>query len=187
MNRYAIYYSYKEMGDVVVIVFDSDKSVTKTETKGRVEVFYHDNQIIRYNIKNVKEIIKIKNEGLIFLPSPTLIEILNSILINEGLKPLEELKDSGYFVAKVIDKKDNRLTLSLGDETYQIESSSEVNIHDVVVIAKQGTFLNTQKVVDDSAHICTYKELGINENEDKTLILDSDIDLGKDFFSLEAK
>ena len=52
MKDYSIYYSYKNMGDVLVIIFDDEKGTTKTETKGRVTVIYNDSEIIGYNIFN---------------------------------------------------------------------------------------------------------------------------------------
>ena len=80
MKNYAIYYSYKSLGDILIIVFDDEKDATRLVTKGRVVVVYNNNEIIGYNILNVKDIIKIKSSGMIYFPTPELIDVINSIL-----------------------------------------------------------------------------------------------------------
>ena len=200
MNNYAIYYSYKGIGDVIIVTFDNTKKATRSERKGKVEVIYHDDEIIGYNIFDVKDIIKIKSEGMIFLPSPAFIEVVNSILINSGVKPLEINEHSGYYTARITDKKEIEndkylYTLSIGDEElHSIIKDGSLNINDVVVIAKVGVHLYNGQIVKENnldeikinCHICINKELGIDVNEDATLVLD-DSEIGKDFFSLEAK
>ena len=81
MRNYAIYYSYKTIGDVVIILFDNNKQPTRSETKHRVTVIYNEDEIIGYNIFDIKEIIKIRNEGMIYYPSFALVSIINSILL----------------------------------------------------------------------------------------------------------
>lgn len=186
MKNYALYYSYKGIGDVVIVMFDNKKA-TRSESKGRVTVIYHDDEIIGYNIFDIKEIIKIKNEGMIYFPSPALIEVLNSILINAGVEPLEILANSGYFTAKVLQIDENSIKLSLGDKELFALKKEGVKVDDKVVAAIKGTHLYNGSIVQDDAYICTYKELGINIEEDKVLILDEDIEIGKDFFSSEVR
>ena len=184
MKNYALYYSYKGIGDVLIVMFD-DKKPTRNETKGRVTIIYHDDEIIGYNIFNVKEIIKIKNEGMIYYPNPALVSVLNTILINEGVKPLDILEESGYMTAEVIKKDDESITLSLGNK--EATAKADLNIGDKVVVALKDTFLYDGSVVKDNAHVCTYKELGIKVEEDQILLLDEDAEIGKDFFSSEVR
>ena len=101
MKNYAIHYSYRGIGDVVIILFDNKKKPTHHVEKGRVSVIYSGDEIIGYNIFNIKDIIKIRNEGMIYLPSPQLIEVINTTLINAGVEPLEVLDNSGYFVGQI--------------------------------------------------------------------------------------
>ena len=185
MKNYSIHYSYKGIGDVIIILFDNKKKPTHSVSKGRVTVVYHDEEIIGYNIFNVKEIIKIKNEGMIYYPNPALVSVLNTILINEGVKPLDILDESGYMTAEVVKNDDGLVTLSLGNK--EMTAKADLNVGDKVVVALKDTFLYDGSIVKDCAHVCTYKELGIKVEEDQILLLDEDAEIGKDFFSSELR
>ena len=159
MKDYSLYYSYKSKGDVLIIYFNSEKEPTESKNRGRVTVIYSNNEVIGYQIPNIKDIIKIRNEGMIYLPNKEIIMVINSILANEGLEPLEEKEHSGYFVKEVNGQK--------------------------VVVAIPGTTLNDGTITKDE-HICTYKDLGISD-EEEILLLDKDAEVGKDFFTMEVK
>ena len=193
MKDYSIYYSYKNMGDVLVIIFDDEKTTTKTETKGRVTVIYNDNEIIGYNIFNVKDIIKIRSNGLIYFPTPELIQVINNILQNEKFPTLDYMIESGYYVAEVVEIKDGVATLSLGKEKLHALANPQLKQGDKVVIVKAGKRLNDGKRIYTSSkngtlidsYICTNNDLSIEEN-DEIFIFDEDIENGKDFFMMEA-
>lgn len=199
MKDYAIHYSYKGIGDVLIIIFDNQKEVTKHIRKGRVEVIYNNDEIIGYNIFDVKEIIKIKNEGKIFLPSPMLISVINTILKNEGLEELEEMKHSGFYTASIvdaipIDEEKCFITTSLGDEYVSgIVKDNNLLVNEKIVVAKVGTRLSNGEIVKEgnmdgtllNGHICTCEEL--NEPGTGVLKLDKDIEIGRDFFYMEEK
>ena len=198
MKDYSLHYSYKNMGDVLIIIFDNVKKATHSENRGRVTVIYHDEEIIGYNIFDMKEIIKIKNDGMIYLPSPALVDVINTILVNAKCEPLDYKETSGYFTGAVvnIDNASSVVTISLGNEMVKaMNKKYPLNINDKVVIAKVGTRLPTGDIIKETninnelinAHLCTFLELGIIEDEDKILILDEDIQIGKDFFSSEEK
>ena len=199
MKNYAMFYSYKGIGDVIIIVFDNSKGPTRNEKKHRVTVIYNNDEIIGYNIKDIKEIVKIRNEGMIFFPSKALIDVLNNILINSGVPPLEYKIDSGYFIAQITNKEKvddgEYLTLDCGGQIYNCVTKSKiVNVGDKVVIAKVGTHLNNGEVIKESAinnktintHVCTGVELGLLDVSD-VLILEEDAIVGKDFFSMEER
>ena len=187
MKNYAIYYSYKEIGDVVIILFDNAKNATSTIRKNRVSVIYHDNEIIGYNIFDIKDIIKIKSEGMIYFPSNVLVSILNSILQNEKLETLEYKTSSGYLIAQVdeikgIDNEKSLLSLSIGNDIFHsVVKNCSLKTGDKVVIVQEGTFLNNGEMFKETnyenikinAHVCTGVELGIT-NIDGILSLDND-------------
>lgn len=196
MNNYSMYYSYKGIGDVLIVIFDNAKKATNHVRKGRVEVIYHDDEIIGYNIFDVKEIVKIKSEGKIYLPSPQLIMVVNTILKNAGVPVLEEIKHSGYWTAEVVEINNGIATLSLGEETvYGLIEKDKLNVSDKVVILKaESQMSNGQNVCTSNkngtiinAYICTNKEVGIKEEGDEILLLDKDEEIGKDFFSTGGK
>ncbi len=198
MKDYALHYSYKEIGDVIICIFNNEKKPTRNEQKGRVTVIYSNEEIIGYNIKDIKEIVKIKNEGMIFFPSKALIDVLNTILINAHLESLEYKDNSGYFIGQVINKEKindgEYLTIESGETYNCVIKNKNVNINDKVVIAKVGTHLNNGEVIKESTidnkiintHVCTGVELGLLDVND-VLILEEDAKVGKDFFSMEEK
>ena len=200
MKNYAIYYSYKEIGDVVIILFDNAENATSSIRKNRVSVIYHNNEIIGYNIFDIKDIIKIKSEGMIYFPSNVLVSIINSVLQNEKLETLEYKTSSGYLIAQVdeikgIDNEKSLLSLSIGNDIFHsVVKNCSLKNGDKVVIVQEGTFLNNGEMFKETnfenikinAHVCTGVELGIT-NIDGILSLDNDSVIGDDFFLLEEK
>ena len=200
MKNYAIYYSYKEIGDVVIILFDNAKNATSSIRKNRVSVIYHNDEIIGYNIFDIKDIIKIKSEGMIYFPSNVLVSIINSVLQNEKLETLEYKTSSGYLIAQVdeikgIDNEKSLLSLSIGNDIFHsVVKNCLLKNGDKVVIVQEGTFLNNGEMFKETnfenikinAHVCTGVELGIT-NIDGILSLDNDSVIGDDFFLLEEK
>lgn len=186
------------MGDVIIVIFD-DKPATRSEKKGRVVVIYNNDDIVGYNIFNVKDIVKIKNEGIIYYPSRELLSVINSILINEGVQPLEEKEDSGYITAEVKSLKqinDEKTLVELDGNgiLHAVIKNQTLSVGDKVVVAKVDTRLADGTLVKETnmddviinAHICTNLELGINE-EESVLQLDKDVEVGKDFFTMEVR
>ena len=194
MDNYAVYYSYKKRGDVLQIVFNAETYATQQIITGRVFTTYHNDEIMGYDIMNIKDIIKIKSDGLIYLPSNELIDVINTLLKNENLPTLEYKKNSGFLIAEVKNVSDV-IELDLGDETVTaLKNKSDLKVGDKVVIAKVGTRLNDGKKVCTSsvngreitAHICTNRELSIEDNND-TFVIDEDVKNGQDFFMMEEK
>ena len=145
-----------------------------------------------YNILNVKDIIKIKSSGMIYFPTPELIDVINSILNNEKLPTLDYMTESGYYVAEVTDIKDGVATLSLGSETLSALSNSKLKVGDKVVAVRANTRLNSGKIIRTSSkngttingYICNNSDLSIEEN-DEVFIIDENLENGQDFFVLE--
>jgi len=193
MSNYGLFYSYKSIGDVLIIVFNNSLKTTRSEQKGRVTVLYNEDDIIGYNIKDVKEIVKIHSEGKIFLPRKELIEVINYILKNENLTILDIVEESGFYIGEILSIRDNLVEISLGSEKVFALTEAILNVKDKIVIAKNNTILGNGttfkgKQVDGvfiNAHICTCDELGLQG--DRVLLVDKELENGKDFFSTEAK
>lgn len=185
MKDYALYYSYKGIGDVLLIVFDNSLPTTKQERIGNVVALYNKDKLIGCNIFDIKEIIKIKSNGLIYYPSEQFLSVINPMLKNAKLPTLEYKENSGYFIAEVLEtnKDISQVVVTDGKERITISTKSELSVGDKVVLAVNGTHLNDGQKVNNG-HICTNKELGIDE-KDTVLILDKDEIVGQDFFSLE--
>jgi len=63
--KYAIFYNYKTVGDVLLIVFDSNTIPDKVVLKDDVTSLYIGDKLIGINIFNISETMKIKADGLI--------------------------------------------------------------------------------------------------------------------------
>lgn len=193
-KQYSIFYSYKGIGDVLIVIFNNESKPTHHERKGQVEVIYHEQEVIGYNIFDISKIIKIKTSGLIYLPSKELISIINALLRNNGLEELEEQTNSGYIIGEVVDIKPYQekkiVSIDIGKEVVKAYTKEAINLKDKVVVATLGTRLNDSRIVkmieDTNAFICTEKDLQISES-DTILILDNEEENGKDFFTMEMK
>lgn len=193
-KQYSIFYSYKGIGDVLIVIFNNESKPTRSERKGQVEVIYHEDEIIDYNIFDISKIIKIKTSGLIYLPSKELISIINALLRNNGVEELEVQTNSGYIIGEVVDIKPYQekkiVSVDIGKEIVKAYTKEEIHINDKVVIATLGTRLNDARIVkvieDTNAFICTEKDLQISES-DTILILDGEEENGKDFFTMEKQ
>lgn len=193
-KQYSIFYSYKGIGDVLIVIFNNESKPTHHERKGQVEVIYHEQEVIGYNIFDISKIIKIKTSGLIYLPSKELISIINALLRNNGLEELEVQTNSGYIIGEVVDIKPYQekkiVSVDIGKEVVKAYTKEAINLKDKVVVATLGTRLNDSRIVkmieDTNAFICTEKDLQISES-DTILILDNEEENGKDFFTMEMK
>ncbi len=198
MKDYALFYSYKGIGDVLIIIFDGGLSTTKTETHGKVTVIYHEEEIIGYNIFDIKDVVRIRSNGLIYYPSEQFLNVVNSILINEKLPTLEKKEHSGYFIGEILDIKKiandkSLVVIDSGKEHINaIINETSLSKGNKVVCAQAGTYLNNGQIVKNyqpdniviNGHICTNRELGMND-EDNVLVLEDDENIGTDFFLLQ--
>ena len=193
-TNYSLFYSYKNVGDVLLVVFDNDLKATSHIRKGQVEVIYHEQEVIGYNIFDISKIIKIKTQGLIYLPSKELVAIINSILKNNDIEELANPTSSGYIIGEVVDianKGDKKVvSIDIGKEIVKAFTNNEIHIKDKIVVATLHTRLNdgrTVKIIDDTnAFIVTEKDLQIS-NSNNILFLDVEEENGKDFFTMEMR
>lgn len=199
IENYSLHYSYKNIGDVLIVVIENELISTRSERKGQIEVLYHEDKIIGYNIFNISEIIKIRNNGPIFLPEPHALAIINDLLKNYGCEELALQKSSGYYVGKILDviELNEEKTYVMVDIAHDMVSTivknASLEVGEKVVVATAGTRLGDGSIVKLgnmdgtllNGHICNELELSISEKE-KILKLDIDEEIGKDFFTLEA-
>lgn len=198
IEKYSLHYSYKNIGDVLIVVIESELECTRSERKGQIEILFNEDKVIGYNIFDISEIIKIKNNGPIFLPEPTALNILNNLLENAGVERLASLSSSGYYVGKVLDviEISEDKTYVMVDIAHDMVSTIIKNAYleagEMVVVATAGTRLGDGSTVKLgnmdgtllNGHICTELELSISDKE-KVLKLKNNEEIGKDFFTLE--
>lgn len=202
MNRYALYYDYESIGDVLLIVFDSNTIPNVIKRDNDVVSLYKDDKLIGINIFNISKIMKIKAKGYIPLVSDRVLEVINTILKNSNVAELPAQKDSGFRVAKIVDIEEHPdskhlhiCTVDIGEkEPLQIVCGAFNARKDLIcVCATPYTFMpNGQSIIpnkllgiDSYGMLCSGRELNLEGYEGKKglLELDESYTLGSDFWS----
>ena len=198
---YRLFYNHQAIKDVLIVVIEPEARVLKSETHNNVVALYgEDNKLVGYNIFHIDDVMKIKANGVIFVPDSKLLEVVNSLLEREGLVPLPEVKDSGYRVAKVLsteehplDEKALILKLQCGDKIYETVSSLKgIKEGSMVVVALDGTILYDGnmyhaaliKNINNDVKVLSPVELRLEGSEKDAFLLDEDPSFkdGEDFF-----
>lgn len=202
MNRYALYYDYESIGDVLLIVFDSNTIPNVIKRNNDVVSLYKDDKLIGINIFNISKIMKIKAKGYIPLVSDRVLEVINTILKNSNVTELPAQKESGFRVAKIVDIEEHPdsehlhiCTVDIGEkEPLQIVCGAFNARKDLIcVCATPYTFMpNGQSIIpnkllgiDSYGMLCSGRELNLEGYEGKKglLELDESYTLGSDFWS----
>lgn len=187
---YRLFYNHSALKGVLVIVINPEAQVASSKEKGNVVAVYDkDKNLIGINIFHIDDVMKIKANGVIFVPSEKLLEIINNILTKEGFDPLPPVLDSGYRVAKVSKKNLQSITLRCAEEEYETQSDLKgIKEGSVVVIAVDGTILHNgslfHKKPKNEARIMSAPELHIEGKEDEAFLLNEEPTFipGEDFF-----
>ena len=144
-----------------IILLDGHENIIPSQDEDML-VYEKDHKIYRIDIFNLKKYVKVKFQGLIYLPNYELIAILNGYLGKYNIM-LSSKDESGFY----IDKIDNHYVVKVKKDT----------------LISNGTFVKEDRVA-------TAKDLDINEKDEIINLDDEDIDdrdLGKDFFQMEEK
>ena len=198
---YRLFYNHPALKDVLIIVIDPEARVLKSETHNNVVALYGENdKLVGYNIFHIDDVMKIKANGVIFVPDAKLLEVINSLLEREGLAPLPEIKDSGYRVAEVLsteehplDEKALILKLQCGEKTYETVSNLKgIEEGSMVVVALDGTILFDGSVyhaaviknINNDVKVLSPVELRLEGSMKDAFLLDDDPSFkdGEDFF-----
>ena len=101
--KYALYYDYETIGDVLLVVIKPTVIPTKEVKINDVVALYNKDELIGINIFNISKVIKIKAKGLIPLINEDILNVINHILENANLEKLPIQIESGFRVAKIVD------------------------------------------------------------------------------------
>lgn len=144
-----------------IILLDDHQNIIPSQDEDML-VYEKEGKIYRIDIFNLKKYVKVKFQGLIYLPNYELIAILNGYLGKYNIM-LSSKDESGFY----IDKIDNHYIVKVKKDT----------------LISDGTFVKEDRAA-------TAKDLDINEKEEIINLDDEEIndkDLGKDFFQMEEK
>ena len=201
--RYAIFYNYKTIGDVLLIIFDANIIPDNIVRNKDVVILYKNNKIIGINIFNFSEIIKIKANGLIPVINKKMLSIINDLLKASDIDELPYQEESGFKVAKVLECKEHpdsehlhicKVDIGNSEPLSIVCGASNVRIGLKCICATPFTFMpNGQQIVpnkllgiDSFGMLCSGRELNLTgyENKHGLLELDDDYTTGSDFFKL---
>lgn len=199
--KYAIYYNYKTVGDVLLIVFDANKNPNKIIKKDDVVALYKDNELVGYNIIDISELVKIKVNGLLPVVNEKFLAIINDKLKNANFEPLPEQKESGFKVAEIVECEEHPdsehlhvLKVNVGEEKLLdiVCGAFNARVGLKCVCATPYAFMpNGQQIIPEkllgiqsNGMLCSGRELNLPgyENKHGLLELDDNYMIGSDFF-----
>ena len=199
--KYGMYYNYKTVGDVLMISYLPNEIPNKVISSNNVTSLYKDNDLVGINIFDISKVMKIKATGLITNLNINVLNVINSILKNNNVKELEEQKESGFKVGKILTLEEHPDSEHLHILTVDINTDKPLDIvcgaYNAkvglkVVVATLYTFMpNGQQIlpskllgVDSNGMLCSGRELNLEGYEGKRglLELDDSYNIGDDFF-----
>ena len=199
--KYALYYDYETIGDVLLVVIKPTVIPTKEVKINDVVALYNKDELIGINIFNISKVIKIKAKGLIPLINEDILNVINHILENANLEKLPIQIESGFRVAKIVDIDEHPdsehlhiCMVDIGDkEPLQIVCGASNARKDLVcVCATPFTFMpNGQQIIPNkllgiqsNGVLCSGRELNLEGYEGKRglLELSDEYKVGTDFW-----
>ncbi len=202
MDRYGVFYNYKTIGDVLLIIFDQRENPDEVIKQDDVVVIKKNKKIIGINIFNISKIMKIKANGFIPLLDDKVLDVINHILENHNLPILEKQKNSGFVVAKITNIEEHPDSDHLHICNVDVGEDKELQIvcgafnakKDLIcVCALPYAFMPSGKQIipgkllgiDSNGMLCSGRELSLDgyENKRGLLELDDTYKVGSDFFA----
>lgn len=199
--KYALYYDFETIGDVLLVVIKPTVTPTKEVKINDVVALYNKDELIGINIFNISKVIKIKAKGLIPLINEDILNVINHILENANLEKLPIQIESGFRVAKIVDIDEHPdsehlhiCMVDIGDkEPLQIVCGASNARKDLVcVCATPFTFMpNGQQIIPNkllgiqsNGMLCSGRELNLEGYEGKRglLELSDEYKVGTDFW-----
>ena len=176
----SLFFNYKALKDVLVIVIDNSKTPNRVVKSGDVVGLYEDDTLVGVNIFNSNNYLKLRVDGLVHTPNEPLIKLIKDVVSLE-LKEEVTLVSSLTYLAQVTKKLNNNLyEITLGDKTALSSSLEEVNEGDFVLVSEKGMRLENGDLSTDymdkkASYLIVANEVnGIEE------------DLGQNSYALKA-
>ena len=162
ISKYGLINHFEKINAYLSIILDEMPNNLLPKQDEDLLIYEKDGHIYRIDIYNLKKYVKIKIQGLIYLPNYELIAILNGYLGKYDIMLLSK-KESGFYIVK--------------------------DGNDYKVKVKKDTLIANGEFIKEDRY-ATYKDLDIND-EDKDIVLDdndvNDSDINKDFFQMEER
>ena len=160
--KYGLINHFDKINAYLSVIFDEVPKGLLPKQDENLLIYEKNRHIYRIDIFDLKKYVKVKFQGLIYLPNYELIAILNGYLGKYDIM-LASKDESGFYIGKA-------------DNHYYVKVKKDT-------LTADGSFVKSDR-------IATNKDLDINEN-DEPIILDdeglTDKDLDKDFFQMEER
>jgi len=188
-----LFYNSKVYKDILFVVI-KDLETTSYVIEDNIVVIYNNEEIIGYNFLNISSFIKIHFNGLFYYPPKEIIDLLNNKLLLKGLMKLEYPSSSGFYAAKVVDKKEyngkDLYTLEMNKSRYYaLNNYSNLNIDDMTIIninnsrMINGRIFKNHKIenININCHILSNNDLKLN-GDYSSIKIEDDTKEGEDVF-----
>ena len=161
ITKYGLLNHFDKINAYLSVVFDELPKNLSPKQDEDLLIYEKNGRIYRIDIFNIKKYVKIRINGLIFLPNYELIAILNGYLGKYDIMLLSK-SESGFYIVK-------------DEDVYKVKVKKDTMVAD-------GTFVKEDRYA-------TYYDLD-NQEEEKEIVIEEEIDeqdIGKDFFQMEER
>ena len=160
--KYGLINHFEKINAYLSIVLDEVPSGLLPKQDEDLLIYEKGGKIYRIDIFNLKKYVKVKFQGLIYLPNYELIAILNGYLGKYDIMLMSK-PDSGFFI-----EKDN--------DVYKVKVTKDTLI-------ANGSFVKEDRYA-------TYQDLDENEPNEEIILSNDEVndnDINKDFFQMEER
>lgn len=195
----SFYYNKEGVGDVLLVKVQYGKTATTYKEFDSFSVVYHNEEVIAYNFFNISNVEEIKENGVIYNLSNTLLNYVNNELIKNGFEEIKTIEGKKFKVGKVVSCEDIEGThlhlckVDIKDEVLQIVCGAQNVAEGVkVVVAMIGCLMPDSTIIKEGTlkgyksygMLCSKRELGIPTEEVRGLyLLDDSYEIGQDFIA----
>ena len=162
ISKYGLINHFEKINAYLSIVFDEVPNNLLPKQDEDLLIYEKDGRIYRIDIFNLKKYVKIRIQGLVYLPNYELIAILNGYLGKYDIMLMSK-SESGFIIVE-----DNGV--------YKVKVKKDT-------LVASGEFVKEDR-------FATYQDLDINDKNEE-IVLDSneveEKDLNKDFFQMEER
>ncbi len=196
MKRYTLFYCPDTLGDVLLILFDIEASVTHYERHRDIVLIYHDDRLIGVNVFNIQALVKIHAHGIIYNPPPVLIQIINDKFSNEAIDVYLPRHHSGYHIAEVMavqPQENHQFIITLNDGLKQIRTLTHIPtiiVGQRILVIQSGTLLpdgTLFKTVTEEMPmmIANQNMIAKSGRSDLPFVINDNLKPGDDYFQWE--
>lgn len=136
MTTLSLFYNYRAIGDVIVLISDTNSNYDHQKTFDNVTVLYdEDENVAGINIFDTMKLIKIKVNGLVH----TLNKPIKDLLVNLVKSKTDidiDISEHKYILGKIVDINNKNFLVDIGEESVITPILEGLNIDDYVIVSR---------------------------------------------------